>query len=103
MDREKEGKNQVKYVFRAAGFISGNAPINPHSFLKGTTVTAHNATFRAYYMKKRGEGQPFKKGGLRNGAQAHTPHLCNAHSKDNVPGGPYIDDCTSQLRQASPD
>ena len=39
----------------------GNRHLRRVIWLMTTHVIEHNATFRAYYMKKRGEGQPFKK------------------------------------------
>jgi len=39
----------------------GNRHLRRVIWLMTTHVIEHNATFRAYYMKKRSEGQPFKK------------------------------------------
>jgi transposase len=39
----------------------GNRHLRRVIWLMTTHVVEHNATFRAYYMKKRSEGQPFKK------------------------------------------
>ena len=39
----------------------GNRHLRRVIWLMTTCVIEHNATFRAYYMKKRSEGQPFKK------------------------------------------
>ncbi len=39
----------------------GNRHLRRVIWLMTTHVIEHNAIFRAYYMKKRGEGQPFKK------------------------------------------
>ncbi|HUL22770.1 MAG TPA: IS110 family transposase [Thermodesulfobacteriota bacterium] len=49
--------------FEGASRISkrGNRHLRRVIWLMTTCVIEHNAIFRAYYMKKRGEGQPFKK------------------------------------------
>jgi transposase len=49
--------------FEGASRISkrGNRHLRRVIWLMTTCTIQHNATFKAYYMKKRGEGQPFKK------------------------------------------
>ena len=49
--------------FEGASRISkrGNWHLRRVSWLRTTYAIEHNATFKTYYMKKRNEGEPFKK------------------------------------------